>query len=93
MRAVDGISLTVAAGELVALVGESGCGKTTTAQAVMRMLVPRSGSVEIDGQRHRAALGARAAAGAARGADRLPGSRTSRSTRATACATPWPSRS
>jgi peptide/nickel transport system ATP-binding protein len=50
VRAVDGVSLTVAAGELVALVGESGCGKTTTAQAVMRMLVPRAGSVEIDGQ-------------------------------------------
>jgi peptide/nickel transport system ATP-binding protein len=50
VRAVDGVSLTVAAGELVALVGESGCGKTTTAQAVMRMLVPRAGSVEIAGQ-------------------------------------------
>ncbi|MEO7095455.1 MAG: ABC transporter ATP-binding protein [Polyangiales bacterium] len=50
VRAVDGVSLTVAAGELVALVGESGCGKTTTAQAVMRMLVPQAGSVEIAGQ-------------------------------------------
>jgi oligopeptide/dipeptide ABC transporter ATP-binding protein len=50
VRAVDGISLTVASGELVALVGESGCGKTTTAQAVMRMLVPHSGTVEISGQ-------------------------------------------
>ena len=50
VRAVDGVSLTVAPGELVALVGESGCGKSTTAHAVMRMLVPRSGSVEIGGR-------------------------------------------
>lgn len=44
VRAVDGVSLSVAPGELVALVGESGCGKTTTAMTVAG-LVPRAGGV------------------------------------------------
>lgn len=47
--AVDGVSLQVAEGELVALVGQSGCGKTTTLQAVLGMQPVRSGSIQIDG--------------------------------------------
>jgi oligopeptide/dipeptide ABC transporter ATP-binding protein len=49
VHAVDGVTLTVRAGELVALVGESGCGKTTTAQAVLRLVDPASGSVRFRG--------------------------------------------
>jgi oligopeptide/dipeptide ABC transporter ATP-binding protein len=47
VRAVDGVSLTVAKGEMLALVGESGCGKTTTAQAVLRLIDLTSGSVKF----------------------------------------------
>ena len=49
VHAVDGVTLVVQAGELVALVGESGCGKTTTAQAVLRLVDPASGSVRFQG--------------------------------------------
>jgi oligopeptide/dipeptide ABC transporter ATP-binding protein len=49
VHAVSGVSLTVTRGEMVALVGESGCGKTTTAQAILRLVRAESGSVSFDG--------------------------------------------
>ena len=50
VNAVEGVSLRVEAAELVALVGESGCGKTTTAQAVLRLVEPEDGSIRFDGR-------------------------------------------
>src|SRR5918999_178763 len=54
VRAVDGVSFNVSAGEVVGLVGESGCGKSVTSLAVMGLLPRRgvqvSGSVRLDGQ-------------------------------------------
>ncbi|MFE0644056.1 ABC transporter ATP-binding protein [Streptomyces sp. NPDC058877] len=49
-RAVDGVDLDVGAGEIVALVGESGCGKTTLARSLLGLVRPTSGTVSFDGQ-------------------------------------------
>lgn len=49
-RAVDGINFTVARGESVGLVGESGCGKSTTSMMVMRLLDQTSGRIVFDGE-------------------------------------------
>ncbi|MFZ4478709.1 MAG: ABC transporter ATP-binding protein [Rhodoferax sp.] len=50
IQAVDGVSFSVARGETLALVGESGCGKTTTAKSVLRLIEPTSGSVRLEGE-------------------------------------------
>ncbi len=49
VRAVDGIDLEIPAGRTLALVGESGCGKSTVARSLLRLVEPRSGSAHFDG--------------------------------------------
>jgi oligopeptide/dipeptide ABC transporter ATP-binding protein len=50
VKAVDGVSFTVEAGKTLAIVGESGCGKSTVSRLVLRLIEPDSGSIKFEGR-------------------------------------------
>jgi oligopeptide/dipeptide ABC transporter ATP-binding protein len=50
VKAVDGVSFALSAGETLCLVGESGCGKSTVGRVILRLLEPTAGTIRLDGE-------------------------------------------
>src|SRR5215510_2353223 len=59
VHAVEDVTLTVNKGETLGIVGESGCGKSTTARLILRLMDPTSGSIRFEGEEIGTATGAR----------------------------------
>ena len=73
VKAVDGVNFSLRRGETLGVVGESGCGKSTMARCIARLLEPTGGSITFEGRDITHLDRSRHAAGAARHDDGLPG--------------------
>ena len=80
VRAVEDVSFEIARGETLALVGESGCGKSTTGRLVLRLMDPTAGSVRFKGEEIANLARTRCAgcAGTCRSSSRIPTPRSIR---------------